>query len=235
MAKATGKRVNNWTQLESTKEFLTTLESITGIPVIDSKVGGVGIPENERGTWAIEEVAIDFAQWCSVEFRIWVNRQIKTLMTTGKVELSHQQQPTQDIDVNELSILRLGLTSVNPALVDGFILNEVGKVKPHLLPQINEAHKLLASTTDIPEVLMTPTLIGKELNITAIKVNKLLTAAGYQIKNVNKSKGSPDYIATEKGKPYSELTMATGRNGDNTTYQHLKWNRSIIDILGELV
>jgi len=62
--------------------------SITGIPVIDSKVGGQGIPADERGTWAIEEVAIDFAAWCNVKFRVWVSQQIKTLMTTGTVSIA---------------------------------------------------------------------------------------------------------------------------------------------------
>jgi hypothetical protein len=84
MAKASDKRVNNWSQLNSTQEYLTELETITGIPVISSQVGG---DVSNTGTWAIDEVAIDFAAWCSVKFRIWVNQQIKTLMTTGKVEL----------------------------------------------------------------------------------------------------------------------------------------------------
>jgi hypothetical protein len=88
MATATGKRVSNWTRLETTVEFLAEVESITQIRVIDSKVGGQGIPENERGTWAIEEVAIDFAAWCNVKFRVWVSQQIRTLMTEGTVSIA---------------------------------------------------------------------------------------------------------------------------------------------------
>jgi len=59
MAKASGKKVNDWSRLSSTTEFLTEFEGITGIPVIESKVGNVA--ESERGTWAIEEVALEFA------------------------------------------------------------------------------------------------------------------------------------------------------------------------------
>lgn len=136
------------------------------------------------------------------------------------------------IDPNELNLLRLGLTSVNSALVDGLILNELGKLKPNLLPQIKEAQKLIAATNIIPFILMTPTSLGKELGgLSAIKVNRLLCELGYQVKNENKSKSSPDYVPTEKGKEYAEMTMSTGSNEDNTTYQHLKWKEKIIDVL----
>lgn len=135
------------------------------------------------------------------------------------------------IDPNELNLLRLGLTSVNTALVDGLILNELGKLKPNLLPQIKEAQKLIAATNIIPFVLMTPTVLGKELGVSAIKVNRMLCELGYQVKNENKSKGSPDYLPVGKGLEYAEMTMSTGSNGDNTTYQHLKWKEKIKDVL----
>jgi hypothetical protein len=85
MAKASGKLVADWSRLKSTIEYLEALKSNVGIPIISNSVGG-GVTND--GTWAIDEVAIEFAGWCSVEFKIWVNRQIKTLMSTGKVELA---------------------------------------------------------------------------------------------------------------------------------------------------
>lgn len=85
MAQATGKRVNDWQRLKSTTEYLQALESDAGIPVsliIQTRVGG-NIPKEDRGTWAIEELAIDFAQWCNVHFRIWTNRAIKEVIKEG--------------------------------------------------------------------------------------------------------------------------------------------------------
>lgn len=235
MAKASGKLFADWKRLKTTESYLATFSESMGIPIdrlieVNESQGS----NEDRGTWGHPKVALRFAQWCSDEFAVQVDCWIDELLTTGKVELQ-PTQTSQPIDPQDLSMLRVGLTSINPALVDGFILNELGKLKPALLPQIMEAHKLLASVTEIPEVLMTPTIIGKELGISAIKVNKLLTGLGYQIKNENKSKGSPDYVPTETGKNYAELTMSTGHSGDNTTYQHLKWKRSIIDILSELI
>ena len=95
MAKATAKLVGNWMRLDGTAEYLVKLESIIQIRIIDSKIGGAGIPKNERGTWAIEEVAIKFAMWCNVDFEIWVTQQIRTLMKEGTVAIAKPQpEPT---------------------------------------------------------------------------------------------------------------------------------------------
>lgn len=84
MAKASGKLIADWNRLKSTAEFMTEFEGIMGIPIMVSNVGG--LPET-TGTWAIEEVAIKFAAWCSVSFEIWMLQQIKTLMTEGTVSI----------------------------------------------------------------------------------------------------------------------------------------------------
>lgn len=84
MAQASDKRVHDWSRLDSTVEFISTFSSVAGIPVTETIQGGQ--PELQ-GTWAIEEVAIKFAAWCSVSFEIWMLTQIKTLMTQGSVSL----------------------------------------------------------------------------------------------------------------------------------------------------
>lgn len=100
---------------------------------------------------------------------------------------------------------------------------------------IDDAHTLLAATNSVPEILLTPTAIGERLGITATAVNTLLIGNGYQIKNPSKGKTEPAYLPTEKGKQHSTNTLATGRGDDNTTYQHIKWNESIVDELQELI
>ncbi len=95
MAKASGKKVSHWQQLAATQELINTLQNsdagIPASPVIEIVKGG-NLDSIDQGTWATEEVAIDFAAWCNVGFRIWVYQQIKILMTTGKVELENVQQ-----------------------------------------------------------------------------------------------------------------------------------------------
>ena len=41
--------------------------------------GGLG----EQGTWMCEDLALDFAQWLSVDFKLWCNDRIKELLTIG--------------------------------------------------------------------------------------------------------------------------------------------------------
>ena len=89
MAKASGKLLGDWNRLNSTKEFLYALESHMGFPIWETMKGGV---PSKKGTWAIEKVAIEFAGWCSVHFKIWMLEQIETLLTQGYVALPKTQQ-----------------------------------------------------------------------------------------------------------------------------------------------
>ena len=242
MAKATEKQVNDYTRSKSATEFLEEFEAITGIPVIESRVGGAGILENERGTWAIEEVAIDFAAWCSIGFRIWVSQQIRTLMTEGAVLIAPASHPepaklgsSVEATAAALNPLRLFLTTVPEALVEGFLLNQLQVHHPEIKGAINAAHGLLAATNAIPELLLTPTAIGKRLGVSARIVNAVLIANGYQVKNTSKSKTEPAYLPTEKGKEYSSNTLATGRSANNTSYQHIKWQESIVELVQDLI
>jgi hypothetical protein len=237
MAKATGKQVNDYTRSKSATLFIEEFESVTGIPVTETVQGGN--PE-KQGTWAIEEVAIDFAAWCSVGFRIWVSQQIRTLMSEGTVSLAPEQPKAKlgtsvEATAVALNPLRMLLTTVPDALVEGFLLNEVQRYHPELKASINAAHSLLDATNPIPEILLTPTAISQRLGVSARVVNAILTANDYQIKNPSKGKTEPAYLPTEKGKEYSSNTIATGRGSDNTSYQHTKWNESIVSVVKGLM
>jgi hypothetical protein len=115
MAKASGKLVADWNRLTTTKEYLHELESVMGIPITETTQGG--IPENQ-GSWAVKQVALKFAAWCSVRFEIWVYQQIETLLSTGKVELeqSNPELPPSDIRVVQIvsALEKIGLELNNP-------------------------------------------------------------------------------------------------------------------------
>lgn len=134
-----------------------------------------------------------------------------------------------------LSPLKQLLSSVPESLVDGFLLNQVQAYHPELKDTINAAHGLLAATNPIPELLLTPTAIGERLGVSARVVNALLTENGYQVKNVGKSKTEPAYVPTELGERFSSNTLATGKGRDNTSYQHTRWQDSIVEILRGLM
>jgi hypothetical protein len=85
MAKASGKQVNDYIRLDSVKAYLEGLSMDTGIPV-SSLVRVVRGRGKEQGTWAHSEVAIDFAQWCNVPFRIWANRTLREAISQPQPE-----------------------------------------------------------------------------------------------------------------------------------------------------
>jgi maleate cis-trans isomerase len=47
--------------MNGTIEYIAKLEVIIGIPIVTSNLGGQYTPADERGTWAIKQVAIKFA------------------------------------------------------------------------------------------------------------------------------------------------------------------------------
>ena len=134
-----------------------------------------------------------------------------------------------------LEVLKLFLKTVPDALVEGFALNELQRYHPELKASINAAHSLLAATNPIAEILLTPTAIGKKLGVSAQVINAILTDNEYQMKNPSKGRTEPAYFPTEKGKQHSSNTLATGRGEDNTSYQHIKWFESIVEVLKPLM
>ncbi|MEM9006529.1 MAG: KilA-N domain-containing protein [Cyanobacteria bacterium P01_F01_bin.86] len=98
MAKASGKKVAQYFILKSTKDYLDGLSADVGIPTSGLiEVFKGGNQANEQGTWAHFEIAIDFAKWCNVPFRIWANRALRLLIEKKEiqVEVEAQAQPLQ--------------------------------------------------------------------------------------------------------------------------------------------
>jgi len=83
MATASGKFLGGWTRLKGTNEYLEALSAAMHI--------GIGLlleVENGTTTWAHPDIAIEFAGWCSMPFKIQMNRWINELMTTGSVSIA---------------------------------------------------------------------------------------------------------------------------------------------------
>ena len=91
MAKIHGKRFHNWNQNKETQAFLQAVASSAGIPAEELLVFEKGSNEN-RATWAHPLIAINFAQWCNVDFGVQVSKWIFELISTGKVELGNEKE-----------------------------------------------------------------------------------------------------------------------------------------------
>lgn len=80
MAKPFGKRPGDYLRLPSTNELITAIvrKSHKSENQVVSTVKGS--MENGGGTWMHEDLAIDFAQWLSIDFRLWCNQKLKELL-----------------------------------------------------------------------------------------------------------------------------------------------------------
>lgn len=79
MCHANNKSWGHYKERKSTKAYWTALSNDIGIPIssLIIEIDGYG---SSQGTWVHPEIAIDLAQWVSVEFRLWANRTLMKVM-----------------------------------------------------------------------------------------------------------------------------------------------------------
>lgn len=141
------------------------------------------------------------------------------------------EQLTPELVANTIDLIFKGV-NIKPELVAGVKLNAIAKINPALAEAIKDSQKLLIDNTASPSNLLTPTMIGDKLGLTSQKVNKLLIEKGLQVKNENKkSRKDPAYVLTNHGSEFGTFTLSTGSNGDNTSYQQLRWYESVLNVL----
>ena len=107
MAKAAGKLVADYLKTDSTQAYLQGLSDDMNIP-ISSLIRIVQGKGKKQGTWAHPEVAIDFAQWCNVSFRIWANRTLRGVIEqkgeATQLEVLKQTIALREIELEALKI-----------------------------------------------------------------------------------------------------------------------------------
>ena len=81
MCKAAGKRIQDYTRIGPTVEFLEELSGVTGIPTSALIVSIRGGRAELQGTWVHPDVAINLGQWCSPKFAVAVSQWIREWIT----------------------------------------------------------------------------------------------------------------------------------------------------------
>lgn len=137
LAKSVGKKIDNWTRLDSTKKILTEFSNSViydGVKIIDSIQGKNG------GTFYHPDLAILFAQWLSPSFAIQVSRCVRELLLTGSVVLGREKSSAELDMIYEEKRLSL---DIQPYLAKDlvyffeFIPNKDDLEEPELLSDIN--------------------------------------------------------------------------------------------------
>lgn len=85
------KKLENWKNSPNTKRYIEALERSLKNGERDLIIVHQGGVANEQGTWIHEKLILNFARYLNVEFELWCDEQIATLLREGKVELQPKQ------------------------------------------------------------------------------------------------------------------------------------------------
>lgn len=165
MAKPFGKLPNDYLRLVGTSEFIKAIASKNRIAenqIVITERGGLN-----PGTWLTEDLAIDFAQWLSVDFRLWVADRIKQLLTTGVATITDDD----DVIAEAMKVLQRRLEAKS------YQLETANKTIIDQSPKVQYYNEVLQSKSDI-----TTTVIGGELGMSAKALNLLLKSHKIQYK-----------------------------------------------------
>lgn len=89
MCQANDKRIDNWTRLKQTQDYIRVLSQSLGSEVVRSEIGGTS-----PCTWGHPSLAINLARWISPEFAVWCDGHIFNLMTNSTTAIAHQVPKT---------------------------------------------------------------------------------------------------------------------------------------------
>ena len=86
MAKAFGKEIDNFLRLDSTKKFISSLLKRENSKIIPSDVRGylteedIVIGKKRGGTYMHRKLALEFASWLDIDFKVWIIDMIDDLL-----------------------------------------------------------------------------------------------------------------------------------------------------------
>ena len=194
MARSFGKTPKDFLVNKSTKELISTLSVIRGIPLSQLVVVRKGNSSQfGQGTWMHEDVALEFARWLSPKFAIWCNDRIKELLTQGGVMLTTPEDSPELIMARALQLANVTIEKYKQQaqLSESTIEAQQEQIK-ELEPLADYTRNVLQSTETY-----TMTQVAKEFGYSAVTFAKKLKDAGvlfqqsgtYMLKSKYQSKG----------------------------------------------
>ena len=217
MAKPFGKRPIDYLRLPSTNELLSAIVRKSHISENQLVISKQGSAENGGGTWMHEDIALDFAQWLSVDFRLWCNDRLKELMKTGVTTVSNDDEAI----AYAMGVLqkRLEQARQEKAMLEqqnNYLANEIKQVAPKAQYYDNTLQSAHTYTS---------TQMAKELNMrTAEQLHKALKEKGIMFYQSGQWMLTARYC--EKGYTKPRTTVYTRSDGSQGTNTITVWTES---------
>jgi hypothetical protein len=236
-AKAFDKLPKNWLVTNDAQEYIEACSRNMLLDKNQMVIVKMGAPENGGGTWLHPKLAVVFARWVNVDFALWCDGIIESILKGATSQ--DRPQPQQSITQyeNALRLVPPAMDAVK-ALFDD---NEIRLDNNALRLSANQlvitatginvlaamGHAQLASETQ--KLHYTPTEIGQMLNppLSAIKTNVALAAVGLQTKVAGR------WTPTDQGKPHAMIVDTTKRHNSGIPVEQVKWAADVISILNQ--
>lgn len=182
MAKPFGKTTKDWLRTKQSQEFISSLSTVRQISLTELVIVNQGnFSSTLQGTWMHEDVALEFARWLSPQFAIWCNDRIKELMRYG---MTATTQTIDSILADPENAIKL-LTALKDER------KKVSDLESKLNSQASKVE--YADNILLSERTYTTTEIAKLLNMSACKLNRLLSEKGVLYRQQNQWLLSPAF------------------------------------------
>ncbi|EGD33313.1 phage antirepressor KilAC domain-containing protein [Capnocytophaga sp. oral taxon 338] len=216
MAKAFGKTPKDYLRTQSAQELINALS--VRLKCLTADLVKVVQGGDIQGTWLHEDVALDFAQWLSVDFKLWCNDRIKELLKTGVTTISDEDEAIY----NAMNILqkRLEASKQKVQMLESKVELQETEIK-YLAPKAQYTDEVLQSTSTF-----TTTQIAKDLGMSAQALNQKLKERKIQffqsgqwfLTHTYQDKGYTDmritpYFDTKTGEPKTSQSMVWTEKG----------------------
>ena len=159
MAKAFGKRPNDFLSLPSTNQLISAITKKYGNSDCQIVIQKPGSPQFGGGTWGNRLIALSFAQWLSVDFHLLCLEKIEELLTHGVATASNDNEAI----LHAINILqkRLDEKSKKLEIAENAILEKDVEIEK-MSPKAKYTDEVLMS-----ETTYTMTQVAKEFGMGA--------------------------------------------------------------------
>ena len=216
-------RLRDWKASANTKRYIEALEkSLEKFSPTKLMIVNQGGKANEQGTWIHEKLILNFARYLNVEFELWCDEQITTLLREGKVDLNQDKHSLEDkliLDViysNTKEEMALSMKTYRDKIVKPLMLenkkleNKIEEQKPHVF--FAKSVEGANNSTLVGNMAKLITQSGYKIGQNTLFV--YLRDNGYLIKRKGDSYNMPTQKSIDMG--LFEIKERTGINPDGS-------------------